>query len=178
MQRVSFFRYSQRESSCDVIAFSFSTIRKFALQLRYSQHFRVQSLVTVLLVSSDPSLYIQVRWFTGWCVMCPRMQTASNSITSETAYSFHFSRYGIQVRSLSYGADSHVSTRAALQHGCELQASSAVLDRIRCYVYLRDHAGVYIPAPQWLQHILSGFTTCALQCAGRLHEPIWRCEQQ
>ena len=149
--------------------FSFSTTRKFAPQLPYLQHSRLPSLVMVSLVSSDPSLCIQVRWFTGWYVPCPPTSTASNSSLSESAYSFRFSRYSIQVHSLAYGTDSHVSTRSALQHRCELQTSSTILDCIRRYVHLRGHPGVYIPAPQRLQHILPGFTTFISQCTGRLH---------
>ncbi len=73
--------------------FSFFMTPMFAPQLPYSQRFRLASLVTVLLVSSDPSLCIQVRWSTGWYVPCPHPSTASNSVTSESAYGFHLSRY-------------------------------------------------------------------------------------
>lgn len=150
--------------------FSFSTTRKFAPQLPYLQHSRLPSLVMVSLVSSDPSLCIQVRWFTGWYVPCPPTSTASNSITFRICLQFPFFKvYSIQVHSLAYGTDSHVRTRSALQHRCELQTSSTLLDCIRRYVHLRGHPGVYIPAPQRLQHILSGFTTFISQCAGRLH---------
>jgi len=55
------------------IVFSFSTTPKFAPQLPYLQHSRLPSLVMVLLVSSDLSLCIQVRWFTGWCVHIPHV---------------------------------------------------------------------------------------------------------
>ena len=72
--------------------FSFSTTRKFAPRLPYLQHSRLPSLVTVLLVSSDPSLCIQARWFTGWCVPFPHTSesTAPNSITFRICLWFPF----------------------------------------------------------------------------------------
>ena len=70
--------------------FSFSTTPKFVPQLPYLQHSRLPSLVMVLLVSSDPSLCTQVRWFTGWCVPFPHTPTASNSITFRICLWFPF----------------------------------------------------------------------------------------
>ena len=72
------------------IIFSFSTTRKFAPQLPYLQHSRLPSLVMVLLVSSDPSRCIQVRWFTGWCVPFPHTSTALNSIAFRICLRFPY----------------------------------------------------------------------------------------
>ena len=70
--------------------FSFSTTPKFAPQPPYLQHSRLPFLVMVLSVSFDPSLCIQVRWFTGWCVPCPHTSTELNSITFRICLRFPF----------------------------------------------------------------------------------------
>ena len=157
------------------IFYSFFMTPKLRPRLPCLQHSQLPSLAMVLLVSSGHSLCIQVRWFTGWCVPLspvPLTRPPHPSRTqsqAESAHCVHFSRYSLQVYSLAPGTDSHMSTRVALQHCCESQKSSTLLDCIRRYVYIRNYSSIYLSPPQWRQHLLPGFATCTPQSAGHIH---------